>query len=164
MNPTPELSLNDIILPDAIGLWPLAPGWWALMLLIVLLPLVIFWLIRWRRRVKQQRQPLRQALAALDQLSGHTLSPQFCARLNEQLKCYCRQRQPRAVALYGQAWADFIRSQADVFTAEQYQLLASAAYQAEIREQADMAGAQALLQAAQTWLKATDNKAGGNHA
>jgi len=30
-----QIPLRDLHLPDAVGLWPLAPGWWALILLAV---------------------------------------------------------------------------------------------------------------------------------
>ncbi|WP_038821177.1 DUF4381 family protein, partial [Pseudomonas syringae] len=32
MNPLDQLQ--PLIAPDAVGFWPLAPGWWALLLLI----------------------------------------------------------------------------------------------------------------------------------
>ena len=99
MNPASQLSLNDILLPEAIGIWPLAPGWWLLIALAVITPIIIYVLVRWRQRVKQQRQPLRQALAAIEALAEQNMSPALCAALNEVLKTYCLKRQPAAVAL-----------------------------------------------------------------
>lgn len=58
----PLSQLHDILLPEAIGWWPLAPGWWALLLL--LLGLVAFMLYRQRRHHRRNRYRV-QALAEL---------------------------------------------------------------------------------------------------
>lgn len=163
MNPAPQLSLNDILLPEAIGIWPLAPGWWLLIALAVITPIIIYALVRWRQRVKQQRQPLRQALAAIEALAEQNMSPALCAALNEVLKTYCLKRQPAAVALHGQAWVDFLRSRADVFSDQHTQWLARGAYLADI-PQTDSDASRSLCNAAQRWLKQSDRLNGGNHA
>ena len=49
--PATPLPLKDIHLPEAIGWWPLAPGWWILLLLIGLL---IFAVVIWLRRLARQ--------------------------------------------------------------------------------------------------------------
>ncbi len=45
-----QIPLRDLHLPEAIGLWPLAPGWWALILLAVagLVYLLYQRIQRWR--------------------------------------------------------------------------------------------------------------------
>jgi len=163
MNPASQLSLNDILLPQAIGIWPLAPGWWLLLVLAIITPIIIYALLRWRQRVKQQRQPLRQALAAIEALADQTMSPALCAALNEVLKTYCLKRQPAAVALHGQAWGDFLRSRASAFNKQQEQWLSHGAYLAHI-PQTDNDAVRSLCNAAQQWLKKTDQRNGANHA
>lgn len=55
--PTPEmqaLPLRDIKLPAEPGFWPLAPGWW---ILIVLVTIVLVWLgIRWYRHLQKKKR------------------------------------------------------------------------------------------------------------
>ncbi|MEP9375720.1 DUF4381 domain-containing protein [Aquabacter sp. CN5-332] len=45
----PLAGLRDIHLPDAISFWPLAPGWWVVVWLVVLL-LITGAILEWRRR------------------------------------------------------------------------------------------------------------------
>lgn len=61
----PLAALRDIHLPEAVGLWPLAPAWWAVMALGVAIVLGWAW---WRRT--QRRSPNRAALALVDDLSA----------------------------------------------------------------------------------------------
>ncbi len=65
---TPEtLPLRDYHLPDPIGWWPLAPGWWITFCLVCLILLVVFLWRRWQ----YQRQPRQEALAALEKIQQH---------------------------------------------------------------------------------------------
>tara|TARA_R110000782_G_scaffold15189_2_gene44558 strand:+ start:39 stop:539 length:501 start_codon:yes stop_codon:yes gene_type:complete len=47
-----SLPLRDIHLPDAVSWWPLAPGWWALVMLLVITVLLTGYLIRRYRNHK----------------------------------------------------------------------------------------------------------------
>ncbi len=47
-----SLPLRDIHLPDPVSWWPLAPGWWALLLLLVSIVLITMYLIRRYRNHK----------------------------------------------------------------------------------------------------------------
>lgn len=52
-----ELPLRDIHLPEVIGWWPPAPGWWILALLaVVLLYILIRRFIRYQKRLSLQRR------------------------------------------------------------------------------------------------------------
>ena len=66
MNPTdPLANLRDIHLPGEVSWWPLAPGWW---LLITLLLAVILWqLWLWKKRIKHRRllQEIQQELSSI---------------------------------------------------------------------------------------------------
>ncbi|WP_051235693.1 DUF4381 domain-containing protein [Marinimicrobium agarilyticum] len=63
MNPQDPLAqLKDIHLPEPVGWWPLAWGWW----LLIALLLIALGLIVWRWRARRRRQRYRQeALAVL---------------------------------------------------------------------------------------------------
>ncbi|GJM05283.1 MAG: hypothetical protein DHS20C09_12740 [marine bacterium B5-7] len=47
-----SLPLRDIHLPDAVSWWPLAPGWWALIILLGIVLLLTMYLIRRYRNHK----------------------------------------------------------------------------------------------------------------
>ena len=47
-----SLPLRDIHLPDPVSWWPLAPGWWALLLLLVIFVLSTTYFIRRYRNHK----------------------------------------------------------------------------------------------------------------
>ena len=62
MQPDPLAQLRDIRLPTDISWWPLAPGWWVLM---ILAALTIGWLILSLTKRYRSRLYRRQALAQL---------------------------------------------------------------------------------------------------
>lgn len=81
---TQEATLRSIHLPDEVNWFPPAPGWWALLVLVILLMGVAYWL--WRR---YQRQAFRrEALKTLDTLQQQTnLAPlQLIDELSALLK------------------------------------------------------------------------------
>ena len=112
MNPSsPQpLPLRDIHLPEAIGLWPLAPGWW-LLLGAVLLLLGILAYTLYRRR---QPTALKQALARLDQvmaddrLALHQKSQEI-SKILKQMALTVGARNEVA-ELSGHAWIEWIGS------------------------------------------------------
>jgi len=57
-NPAANLPLADIHLPDAPGYWPLAPGWWILMGIALLIALVVFILLKRKKRESYRQQAL----------------------------------------------------------------------------------------------------------
>jgi hypothetical protein len=69
----PLAQLRDIHLPDPVGFWPLAPGWWLLSLLIILAVIAIGYYLR-KRFIRNRYR--RQALAHFNNLKLQQLSPQ----------------------------------------------------------------------------------------
>jgi len=59
MDPS-EIPLRDIHLPDPIGWWPLAPGWWILIGLIVFTVAVSLIVWSWRKRRLVRRTALSE--------------------------------------------------------------------------------------------------------
>lgn len=67
LNP-PVLELRDIHLPEPVSWWPVAPGWWLLIIAVLLMFLVIFI----SRRIYRSRQLKREITAELE-----TIKQQF---------------------------------------------------------------------------------------
>lgn len=151
MNPAGGLNLNDIILPPPVGWWPPAPGWWIVAALLMVLPLLLFLLWRWRLRLRIRRLPGRQCRQQLSGLAAGqpALTPELCRSINETLKRYCRSRYPRALVLYGPAWAEFLQQSGNM-NPQQSELLASGPYLPAAQLSGD---ATALLRASQDWLQ-----------
>ena len=69
MNPSDPLSqLKDIHLPDAPGLWPIAPGWWILMILLIsLIAATIYLVIYYYRKNRYRKLATLQAKIIINQ-------------------------------------------------------------------------------------------------
>ncbi|MAD46635.1 MAG: hypothetical protein CMI02_09740 [Oceanospirillaceae bacterium] len=158
MNPaTQSLPLEDIILPAPPGIWPPAPGWWLLAVLLLALVVGGIMLIRMRARKKQLSQPYQQVSANLSALGEQyeELSPAFIEALNYQLKLWCRHRYPQAVSLYGKDWAVFLAHTADIFSKDELRLLGTGAYVPAGRFEGS---ARPLLESAGKWLKSSEQQ------
>lgn len=81
MDPT-ELPLRDLHLPDPIGWWPLAPGWW---MLIALVLVGLGWLLVRAWRIRRFNAPRRYAIQALATLEAEYLSHRNPVVLGQQL-------------------------------------------------------------------------------
>ena len=108
--PMESLPLRDIHLPDPIGWWPLAPGWWGLLALVTLLVGILVYLIRRRRRVT----PIKLALHELSLLEAN---PALSAR--EQLEALSILMRRVAMTLYpredvaghaGEDWVNWLNN------------------------------------------------------
>lgn len=105
-------QMNDVITPEPVGLWPLAPGWWLLgILLCVLIGFSIFALWRYRRQNRYKKFALAE-LATIkrndDKYSNALLAQALSAVLKKTaLNAYPHSRH-RLAALYGEAWLEFL--------------------------------------------------------
>ncbi|MGK0442783.1 MAG: hypothetical protein ACJA0N_002602 [Pseudohongiellaceae bacterium] len=149
----PLAGLRDIHTPDAIGLWPLAPGWYlvALLTLLILTGSIYLW-----RKSRKQGAYKRSALQQLQLLKQNPCSDrQYLQHLNGLLKQTALATQPRqAIAgLNGSPWLNFLdqHGQTDqhYFSQGYGQVLAHGPYQAQ---QPDVNREQ-LDQLVQQWIK-----------
>ncbi|MHA6494440.1 DUF4381 domain-containing protein [Pseudomonas borbori] len=138
MNPLDQLE--PLIAPAAIGWWPPAPGWW---LLAMLLPLLLWGLVRLLKRLPGKRQtvvdeqsldPLRlAALSELERLSkpydGAPAGP-WLQQLNGVLKRLCRERYPDSHShiLSSRAWLAFLDSRCPAAGLTRWMILVEGAY------------------------------------
>lgn len=115
--PMESLPLRDIHLPDPIGWWPLAPGWWGLLALLISLIGILVYVIRRRRRVT----PIKQALAELAQLEadGEMTAVQKVQALSILMKRVALSFRSReeVAGLAGQDWLKLLDQ---LFDSDQY--------------------------------------------
>ena len=101
------LPLRDLHLPDAIGWWPLAPGWWAVIVVATAALVYVAW--RWRR-AWQFNAPRRHALRQLARFEAEYLEHRDPVVLGKQLSELLRRGMlayaPReeVAGLTGEAW------------------------------------------------------------
>ena len=74
MDPT-ELPLRDLHLPNPVGWWPLAPGWWFLIALALAL---MAWMFVRACRAHQLNAPRRYAIRTLAAVEAEFLSHRNC--------------------------------------------------------------------------------------
>jgi hypothetical protein len=105
------IPLRDLHLPEATGLWPLAPGWWVVIAIVVVL--LAIWCrqmwISWRDGASR-RHALRQFedFYAAYRKNGDVVA--FANELSELLRRTMIAYAPReeVAGLTGQAWLDWL--------------------------------------------------------
>lgn len=109
---TQELAqLRDIHLPDAIGWWPLAPGWYVLTIVsMVVLITVVFLLHRYYAKGRVRRQALCLLSTFRQQYQRDANSQLSASRISELLKRVALVYFPRArvASLQGESWLAFL--------------------------------------------------------
>jgi len=149
-------NLRDIHLPGAIGYWPLAPGWW---ILIILSLALLFWLGWQLRRRYLKNNLLRVSLAHYTKLEHDYLQHQDPQQLIKQYSSLLRRvamarfSRAKVASLTGASWLKFLDEKANssLFANEIGQLLVDGPYQQSSPEPNNM---DELSIAIKTWLKA----------
>lgn len=122
MDNLPEL--RDIHLPtDGISFFPLAYGWWILIVFLLLL-LIISWMAKkiWRESARIYAKHLLKPLK-------ENLSIETVIKLSEVLRRTCLKKYPQAVSLSGQEWIDFLnKNSKNKLSSETSRLLLDAPY------------------------------------
>ena len=149
---SPDLPLKDIHLPETIGWWPLAWGWWAVLVLGVLAIVGGIWLIR-RITRKTALKSAKKLLLQLQQQQNESL--QQLAALSVLMRRTAISLYPRTeiASLTGAAWLAFLdRSLKDKpFSEGIGQVLKDAHYRQQPPEDLDLA---ALYRLCSDWLNA----------
>lgn len=108
MQPTqsPLDQLADIHLPNAVSWWPLAPGWWALLALVVIAVITFF---VWRHKAKQNNYRT-QAQQQLDSIYANYQQTENAAAFLHDVSVLLRRTALTAypnsfnASIKGQAW------------------------------------------------------------
>ncbi len=118
MEQDPLAQLRDIHLPEAVSLWPLAPGWWLLLILCALATGALVWWVVQRARAKRYRKLAVAELEASyqnfqrsDDTAAYISASQEILR-RAALYRYAEQRASIA-PLSGSAWISFLDSCVD---------------------------------------------------
>ena len=157
-DPTSLQNLNDIVLPEAVGWWPLAIGWYFLFgLLLVILTWFTYtsvrrWISnRYRRAALQQLQLLAEDIRSTDNRdTGLRQIPILLKRT--ALSVYPRSQ---LASLTGRNWHDFLNSKVSKasFTPSTADLLDEISYSVGDLSKVDTQAADDLLKASHHWLK-----------
>lgn len=114
MNPQdPLVNLHPLREPEAIGWWPLAPGWWLLIILsVIAVAALSYWLYRRHQAKAYRRQALRQLEVLQQQRQAGLQDTDYLESINALLKRVAIIAYPeRAVAaLHSVQWLDFLNS------------------------------------------------------
>jgi len=113
VNPELVSRLRDIQGLDPVPWWPLAPGWWLLALLALMLLFALVTLVRnlrrypagsWRRHAWKQLRSLRQA-------AYHMPAQQLAGELSELMRriAIARLGRARAAGLSGERWLEWLQ-------------------------------------------------------
>lgn len=106
-----QIPLRDLHLPEAIGWWPLAPGWWLLLLLLAFVLLVGLYRAFKRR---QHNAPRRFALRELARYEAEYLEHRDVVTLGKQLSELLRRgmlayaQRDEVAGLTGEKWLQWL--------------------------------------------------------
>jgi uncharacterized protein DUF4381 len=146
------LPLRDIHLPEVIGNWPPAIGWWLLLMLIPLSLYFCWWLYKKLTRhtaVKSAKKLL--AAIKLDQQADDLQKLQHLSQLLRRVAISISPRQQSA-GLTGAAWLEFLDSSVEdsPFSQGIGRCLADAHYRQSLPNDVDI---DALITLIEMWLK-----------
>ncbi len=150
-----QIPLKPMQLPEAVGLWPPAPGWWLLLLLTVALIVIA---VRWWRR--RQADPRRKCLAELDLVYTRYQQHQNPQTLLNECNTLLKQSamtlfSRREVArLSGEAWFRFLQQTSRSNEHEQLRCLVEGPYRRDVVVSADK-----LIAACRQWIKSAKPEA-----
>ena len=143
-------QLRPMQLPDPVSWWPMAPGWWLLLVLIIASVWGLLW---WLRR--RWEDPRRYALAELKNLQACYSSEErdqaaLLTHCNQLLKRTALTLYPRhdVASLSGDAWITFLLNSSKGCEVKALQCLKEGAYRQNVEY--DSA---ALIKSCRQWLK-----------
>ncbi|CEK12095.1 DUF4381 domain-containing protein [Legionella hackeliae] len=108
-------QLHDIQLPQSIGWWPMASGWYFLMIIGLLLLTFMFYRFYRRRQYGRAKKEALDLLADLQKKYQHDGDSQEASmRISELLRRVALVYYPRqdVASLQGQGWIDFLNNTA----------------------------------------------------
>ena len=144
-----ELPLRDIHLPEPIGWWPPAPGWWVLLFGIPALSILLLWLYRFLRRKTVKKLGLLELESIVKSDAGRLEKVQQLAILLRRMALSVYPREDVA-SLVGSEWLALLDSAigGKQFSEGAGRLLLEAPYRKEAEGDLD-----ALFALSREWVK-----------
>ena len=154
-----QIPLRDLHLPEKIGWWPLAPGWWFMAALLVVLAVacvLIYW--RWRRYRLQ-----RVATAILDRIQSEferTGDGQQAVReISVLLRRITLALKPTAASFTNGPWLSTLEELGTRVPLDLESIIASSPYQNPATSPLAAAEVVRTIDFAREWIMATQGKA-----
>lgn len=168
---TTTLELRDIHLPTDPGFWPLAPGWWLLIIIACFIAYFVVKKIKQINAIKQTNKLLQiELLTIKNNYSKHNNKHQLAKEISELLNRFVKYilKDSVATTLVGQQWVDYLNSRVDgdIFS-KHLKELTQAQYMPEVNYDADslIATVQAYFPLAIKSIKKYNNSIkGASHA
>ena len=107
MNPDPLAQLRDIHLPAPVSWWPPAPGWWGLVLLVLILSGLGAYILFLSMRKKRHRRAALKELALLRKNSDSRVALEQLAALLRRVAIQSFGRK-EVVGLTGRKWLELL--------------------------------------------------------
>ncbi|WP_213877432.1 DUF4381 domain-containing protein [Pseudomonas sp. dw_358] len=157
-------QLQPLIAPPPVSLWPPAPGWWALPVLLALVGWAAWhWRghLRWRRKAgepgEQPLDPVRSEalseLALLERPYNGAPAGAWLQQINALLKRLCRSHYPNSHShtLNGRQWLAFLDNRCPAAGLTRWMILVEGVYKPECKlDDKAIAG---LSQSVETWIR-----------
>lgn len=148
-----NLLLRDIHLAEQAGYWPLAPGWWILIVLLLVGGMWLSRVLRRRARFKKSLTQISPQLSLIEEKLMREPDNEVIAALNTLLRQIAVNYYPRAdiASLTGVKWLAFLDQSGDTtaFSRGVGQILGSAPYQTNGHLACDQA---ALMTLVKSWV------------
>lgn len=139
-------QLKDIHMPPAVSFWPLAPGWYVVLALIIAASVaLLFYLYKCWKKQQRTKSILHQVIE-LQTNYQHGNKQQALAQLSVLLRRAALAKYPRntIAGLYGDAWLEFLNTHCPnnlksqkPFSQPEGKILLNAPYQQKIDIDAD---------------------------
>lgn len=157
-DPASLQNLNDIVLPGAVGWWPLASGWYYLFgILLIVLTWFIYTAIRGWNRNRYRRAALHHLQLLANDIEDAEKRDAGLRQVPVLLKRTALSVYPRSqlASLTGKNWLDFLNSKVSTasFTDSTAGLLDELSYSVGALNSVDTNAVEELLSACRHWLK-----------
>ncbi len=152
MNPLDQMK--DIHLPPEVSFWPIAYGWWLLLVAVVL---TIFFTARWIITNRQINKARRQALTELSQLTADEDWPhQLNALLKRTALSYFDNAQ--VASLHTHQWVEFLCQQVHEDKRSEFQQTFSQLQQSLYAKSTNHQAFEQCKASVQEWIKSISVK------
>lgn len=147
MNNIPEI--RDIHIPQGVSIYPLAYGWWV-MLVVGILSIVGMWFVFWAIKTSKKYY----ALKTLNNIQVSSIVSS-AIEMSELLRRICNIKYKEASSLYGKEWSDFLVNKTNFKISERaLNLLIFAPFMDKNSNQCSIEDAKELKDFCKNWIGA----------